>query len=283
MDRFLPPYLRTEYTKFDSFIRSYLEYCEENGKVVQLIYDFLHYIDIDKIDETDPYSGDAEVLEQYILQYLSSFPLYRITDVDVKKLIKNAKDFYSSKGTEKSYDFIFRLMNHIGTFSFYYPSDDIFILSKATCLTDGASKIHDNYYRAYYTYEIQSTMYGYVELKDIIEMLLHPAGCKCFFLRIVEAICALSPVLQSQNPYSLAFAYEIFSANQYANFDTYNLIYEASSLTFQDLEDLTYAGIYRGIGKMTFSDWGDTFEHMENSALDFNYFPHQLSTYMTLI
>jgi hypothetical protein len=278
LDRFLPPYLRSEYTKFEAFIRSYLEYCEENGKVIQLIYDFLHYIDIDKIDEDDPYNGDADVLEQYILQYISSFPLYRITDIDVKKLIKNAKDFYSSKGTEKSYDFIFRLMNHMGTFNFYYPSDDIFILSNSFHKLSSKSKFHDNYYRAYYTYEIQSTLFGYIELRDIIETLLHPAGCKCFFLRIVEMIGSLNPTLQTQSPYSLAFAYEIFSVDQYENFDTYNLIYQAATFTFDDLEDTSL----RGIGKMTFYDWGDTFLNEDTSAANFTYYPHQLSAYLTL-
>jgi hypothetical protein len=283
MDRFLPDFLRTEYVKYEKFIRYYLEYCEQNGKVVQLIYDFLHYIDIDAIDESDPYNSDGDVLQQYCMQYISSFPLYRITQVDVKRLIKNAKDFYSSKGTEKSYDFIFRLMNHMGAFSFYYPGNDIFIISNAHCKTDDVCKIHDNYYRAYYTYEIQSTLYGYVELKDIIEMLLHPAGCKCFFLRIVEMIGSLIPSLQLQSPYSLAFAYEIFSVYQWSNFDTYNLIYEANSITFEDLEDQTYSGILRGIGKMTFYDWGDTFSNIENSATNFNYYPHQLSAYLTVL
>lgn len=275
IDRLLPEYIRDEYTKYTTFIKSYLEYLEQDRKAITLIFDFLRFIDIDKLEE-DPY--DSDVLEQYILQYINSFPLYRITDVDVKRLIKNAKDFYSSKGTEKSYDFIFRLMNHMGAFEFYYPGNDIFVLSNTHCKTDDICKIHDNYYRAYYTYEIQSTLYGYVELKDIIEQLLHPAGCKCFFLRIVETILALSPALQTQNPYTLAFAYEIISAYQWSNFDTYNLIYNASSYTFADLNSSL-----RGIGKMTFYDWGDTFEHMENSVLNFDYFVHQLSAYLTLV
>ena len=137
MDRFLTPYIRETYSKFEIFIRSYLEYCEQQGKIIQLIYDFLHYIDVDALEDAyDPYNSDSDVLEEYVKQYLNSFPLYRITDIGVKKLIKNAKDFYSSKGTEKSYDFIFRLMNHMGAFSFYYPGDHVFLLSDSNHTLD---------------------------------------------------------------------------------------------------------------------------------------------------
>lgn len=285
LDRLLPEYIRDEYTKFTSFIRTYLEYLEETGKPIDLIYSFLHYIDIDKLEDAyDPYNGDSDVLEQYILQYINSFPLYRITDVDVKKLVKNAKDFYSSKGTEKSYDFIFRLMNHMGAFSFYYPATDILIASDASQLLSTETCLHDNYYRAYFTYEIQSTLYGYVELKDIIDQLLHPAGCKCFFLRIVESFGILEPSLQDQGPYNISFAYEIISVEQYSNFDTNNLIYQAASITFADLEaGDTYLTPLRHIGKMTFRDWGDIFNNMENSALNFDWYPHQLSVYTELV
>jgi len=281
-DRLIPHFLRTEYTKFEAWIKSYLEYLEENGKVVQLIFDILHYIDIDKLEDEsiyDAYTGDSDVLEQYVKQYISSFPLYRITDVDIKKLIKNAKDFYSSKGTEKSYDFIFRLMNHIGTFEFYYPGDHVYILSNTSHLLSGSSKLHDNYYSAFYTYEIQSTLYGYAELKDIISNLIHPAGCKCFFLRIIECLGTLTPALQTQTPYYISFAFEIDSAYQWANFDTPNLIYDANTITVEDLDDTDR----RGIGKMTFADWGDTIYNLENSATNFNWYPHQLSVYITLL
>ena len=279
LDRLLPAFIREEYTKFASFIRTYLEYLEETGKPIDLIYSFLHYINIDDLEDAyDPYNGDSDVLEQYILQYINSFPLYRITDVDVKKLIKNAKDFYSSKGTEKSYDFIFRLMNHMGAFEFFYPCDHIMMISDANHTLDGDSKIHDNYYSAYYTYEIQSTLYGYAELKDIIELLLHPAGCKCFFLRIVESTATLDPVLQSQYEAFISFVYEIITARQYANFDTNNLIYEAAALKFSDLVPSR-----RSVGKMTFADWGDKWSNMEGAATNFEWYPHQLSAYITLL
>jgi hypothetical protein len=279
MDRFIPRFLRSEYVNFEAFIRSYFEYLEQEGKVVNLIFDMLHYLDIDKIDDDDPYNGDEDILEMYIQQYISSFPLYRITDVDVKKLIKNAKDFYSSKGTEKSYDFIFRLMNHMGAFTFYYPGDHVHILSNSTHVLDSDSKIHDNYYSAFYTYEIQSTLYGYAELKDIVVDLLHPAGCKCFFLRIVESLGNLDPVLQIQTSFNNSFAYEIDTVYQWQNFDTYNLIYSANTITVNDLDDTTL----RGIGKMTLRDWGDIIANLENSATNFDWYYHQLSTYMTLL
>ena len=285
LDRLLPNYLRETYTKFEAWIRSYLEYLEEDGKVGQLILDFLHYIDIDKINEDDPYSaGDDEVLQLYIQQYLANFPLYRIEDIEIRKLIKNAKDFYSCKGTERSYDFIFRLMNHLGSFSFYYPQDDILVLSDPYSTLSSGKCLHDNYYRAYFTYEIQSTLLGYVELKDIIENLLHPAGCKCFFLRIVESEGQDPYVVEQNQVYNIFASYS--SSDQWYPQFTYIKIYNDREdpyygdnlpWTFSDFE---YDDVFL-LSQMDFNDWGDKFKNLEDPYTNNDYYPHQLSVQHT--
>lgn len=288
INRFLPEYIRKEYQKFSKFIEYYLEYLEEDGKVYTLISDFLHWIDIDKLEEGDPYyRGDDEVLEQYINQYISSFPLYRIEDIDVKKLIKNAKDFYSAKGTERSYDFIFRLMNYFGSFSFYYPSEDILIISN---LYDGqissGKKIHDNNYRAYWTYEIRSNLYGFAELKDIVNELLHPIGTKVFFLREVEdrlyeyfylyeSVTSLMFVI-----YDLPIQWlESFSVKKiYLNESNYGLYDE---FTFYEFEGYApYAGI---LNSLYIDGFDDTWYNLENFQDNETWWPFQIAPALTIL
>lgn len=276
IDRFVPEYVREEYTQFTAFIRHFLEYCEEEGKVYTLVSEFLHFLDLDKLDPYDPYSGDSEVLEEYIHMYLSSFPLYRINDIDVVKLIKNAKDFYSCKGTERSYQFLFRLLNHVGTFSFYYPSNDILTVSHATDgIVSGEKKIHDNYYRAYYTYEIRSTRFGYVELKDIIESLLHPAGCKAFFLRSIQDECELNPYSYDASDCVMVFHHPE-TANAWSEGMEYRDMYE--NTTFGDIE----SGIPIPLAMFTFGDLEDIFYNLESSG-NTNYYPFQCGAYRTLL
>jgi len=194
INRFIPEYLREEYPKFKAFIQYYLEWLDTTGNPYQLIRDFLHFLDIDQIDSVN----EADILEQYTKQYLAQFPLYRIQEIDVKLLIKHAKDFYAIKGTQKSYEFLFQIMNHVGSFSFYYPEQNIMTYSNKNHVYSGSSKYHDNEYYAYYVYEIRSDVFGYTELQDICEALLHPTGCKIFYLRIIndlhidEYVAALS-------------------------------------------------------------------------------------------
>lgn len=271
-DRFFPSYIKTEYTKFVDFFKVYFEYCEQEGKVVQLILDFLHILDIDKLDDSNEI--DVLILEQYIKQYISQFPLYRIQDINVTKLIKNAKDFYSIKGTEKSYDFIFRLLNHLGSFSFYYPSKDILVTShNVDGILSDSKFLHDNYYRAYYTYEIRSNIFGYVELKDIIENLLHPVGCKVFFLRKIQNIYDLDDSIEGN--LSLIFQFSSLCYT-YSPFLSFSAIYEDK--TFEDIDEFDDL-----LSLMSVIDLGDSYNNLENNVSTISYYKYQKSVQLTLL
>jgi hypothetical protein len=167
-------------------------------------------------------------------------------------------------------------MNHAGAFSFYYPDQDILVCSDSTNgkLSD-VKALHDNFYRAYYTYEIRSDLYGYAELKDIIESVLHPVGCKVFFLRTVNIENESDPYSpSSEYTFVLAFSDEGYEWIEYLTNEVV-----LAGLTFEDLENGT-AGI---IGDMTFNDLGMTFEDLENATYSQKYFPHQLNVYKELI
>jgi len=278
MGRFLDPYIRSEYSKFAEFIKTYLEYLESEGNIYFVVSDFFHYLDIDKLDQADPYGvGDAEVLEEYVNKYLTGFPLHRIQDIDIKTLIKKSRDFYASVGTQKSFDFLFRLMNHAGVFSFYYPYKDILITSrKEEGKTSSAKKLHDNRYRAFWTYEIRSTLFGYAELKEIVTTLLHPTGCKAFFMRIIESTGEYDPeILEVDSGFQSLLVEEALKSWLH---NTSYIQYKASDLTFQDLEN-DPSGL---LGMMDFNDWGDTWNSLEISTTEReDFYQHQPSTQIT--
>jgi hypothetical protein len=74
-----------------------------------------------------------EFIDSFKNEFLFDFPeTLAITDkktiVDKAKLVKNIRSFYKAKGTEKTYDFLFRILYDTAV-EFYYPKKDILKLS----------------------------------------------------------------------------------------------------------------------------------------------------------
>jgi len=249
-ERFYDQYILTEYPDLVNFFKIIFQYLEEHNNIFDLILNFIdRFVDIDNLSGSED-EIDLIIKDLYIEQYIPQFPLYRLDDIDVIKVIKNAKDFYSIKGTEKSYYFMFSLLNHLGAFDFYYPSTDILILSDSeNGILNSRKHIHDNYYYAFYTYEIQSTLFGYFELKDIIRNILHPVGSKIFFLRILqdtyeildetESIDELIFVLQNTVIAHIT-DYDIYYNITFGDIETVNMNYLLSLLDIDELDDIFY-------------------------------------------
>ena len=96
--------------------------------------------DISDIDKT---------LEEYVIhfkrQFLLHFPEKLATDsegnvVDETTMLKNIKDFYQTKGSEKSYELLFRLL-YDSACDFYYPKQDILRASAGEWIEDQAIKV----------------------------------------------------------------------------------------------------------------------------------------------
>ena len=65
------------------------------------------------------------------------------TLVDTTKLAKNIKSFYAAKGTEKTYDFLFRIL-YDTAIEFYYPKKDILKLSDGKWILKKTVKISNS-------------------------------------------------------------------------------------------------------------------------------------------
>jgi hypothetical protein len=103
----LPEYIKTNYHKFSLFIQKYYEYLKQSNdpSIVPFAQD--SYVDV---DSTPDY-----FLEQFYSQFLPDFPReFAIdrqtgTELNIRNVIKNIKKFYESKGTQKSFEFLFRM------------------------------------------------------------------------------------------------------------------------------------------------------------------------------
>jgi hypothetical protein len=120
----LPEFVRVDNPTLVSFLETYYEWLQNNDRDGKLLSP-MSLGDVIDVDNTID-----QFIDHFKKEYLFNFPeKLAISDatgkpVDIKRLIKNIKSFYRSKGTEKSYEFLFRILYDVGV-EFYYPKKDI--------------------------------------------------------------------------------------------------------------------------------------------------------------
>lgn len=135
----LPFFVRQDHQTFIAFMEAYYEYLEqrvdvplEEGKVVQRAKNILNYIDIDRTLD--------EFAEKFYKEFISLIP--KDTKADKNILIKNAKDFYRAKGTEKALKFLLRLLYDQEP-SIYYPKRDVLRASDGKWFVQRSLRVSD--------------------------------------------------------------------------------------------------------------------------------------------
>ena len=133
----LPDFINKKEDLFRAFISAYYEWLEQKTNVfgrTSLLQD------INDIDTT---------LDEFIIhfkrEFLLNFPEKLAVDIDgnmvnEKTLLKNIKDFYRSKGSETSYEFLFRVL-YDSALDFYYPKIDILKASDGNWVEESAIKV----------------------------------------------------------------------------------------------------------------------------------------------
>lgn len=114
----VPFFVRNDHETFVAFIEAYYEYLEQNDKVINRIKNIQSYQDVDRtVDDFSDY------LYNTFMKLIS-----KDIGVDKALLLKNIKDFYRARGTEKSARFLMRILfdEEIG---FYYPKKDVLRVS----------------------------------------------------------------------------------------------------------------------------------------------------------
>lgn len=124
----IPEFVRDNHETFVAFIRAYVEWTEKN----------LRLSNLHRVRDVD--ASVDEFLDGFSSEYLSGFPESLAVSstgakVDKRLLIKNIRKFYKSKGTEASYQFLFRVLYDTSV-EFYYPRSDILRASDGKWVRD---------------------------------------------------------------------------------------------------------------------------------------------------
>jgi len=104
----IPNFLERDYEIFTDFIKQYYVWLESSKNITFIPHNIEQFLDID--------STPPELLNKFYETYLPLFPQKYAKDresgleLDIRKVIKNIRDFYSKKGTEDSFRFLFRVM-----------------------------------------------------------------------------------------------------------------------------------------------------------------------------
>tara|TARA_Y100001963_G_C6793913_1_gene457525 strand:- start:23303 stop:25621 length:2319 start_codon:yes stop_codon:yes gene_type:complete len=122
----VPDFVRADHEGFVVFLEAYYEWLEQKQNAYAKTHTLYELSDLDRtLEEFTDYFSD---------KYIKNFPRELATDQNTgtkaspENLMKNIKDFYKSKGTEKSYKLLFRVL-YDSDLEFYYPKDDMLRVS----------------------------------------------------------------------------------------------------------------------------------------------------------
>lgn len=121
----LPEFVQSDHTTFVAFIEAYYEWLELEGNAIERTRNAHLYSDIDKTVDS--------FVSYFKKNYLVDIPDNIIND---KRLfLKRVKDFYQSKGTDKSLILLFRMLFNEEV-EVYYPKKDMLRVSAGNFTSD---------------------------------------------------------------------------------------------------------------------------------------------------
>lgn len=129
----LPFYVRNDHENFVAFLEAYYEFMEQQTGAVNISRSMLSQSDIDTTDL---------FLEKFYQNFLPFIPENTVANKTL--ILKNIKDFYRSRGTEKSIRFLMRVLFD-EEIEFYYPQKDVLKVSDGKWFVEKSVKISDIY------------------------------------------------------------------------------------------------------------------------------------------
>lgn len=132
----LPEFVRIDHPTFIAFLECYYEWINQSSN----IYNASILNDVRNIDKTL-----NAFIDMFKSQYLKNFPSSLAisssnTPLNYKTLIKHIKSFYKAKGTEKSYELLFRILYDTNV-EFYYPKVDLLRVSDGKWIANKTIRI----------------------------------------------------------------------------------------------------------------------------------------------
>jgi hypothetical protein len=123
----LPDFVKQDHATFVAFLEAYYEYMELLGKPYEIISNLDNYFNVDKT--VDDY------LKYFKNQFGKDVPEAVFANANKPQVLKKLRDFYRSKGSEKSFQFLFRLL-YKEEIEFYYPGSDMLRVSDGKYSSD---------------------------------------------------------------------------------------------------------------------------------------------------
>ena len=152
INRQVPEFVREEYPLFIQFLEAYYEFLEteqgtQNNDLTTKAKDLRFISDVDEsIDE----------FQQYFLDNFASL-VPQDALVDKAFLVKNVLPLYLSRGSQKSFEFLFRLL-YGEEIELTFPKDNILRASDGKYLIENVLRIADNIY-TFYTGDGEETVF----------------------------------------------------------------------------------------------------------------------------
>jgi hypothetical protein len=169
INRQVPEFIREEYPLFISFIEAYYEYLEtKQGS--QLNDLTAKAKDLKSISDVDLSIDDFEQ------QFLNSFAKFLPKDTQIDKafLIKHVLPLYLSKGSEKSFKFLFRLL-FAQELEVTYPKNNVLRASDGKWETENVVKVSNDIF-SYYTGNGTTKQYNLLQAVDASNISVYLNG-----------------------------------------------------------------------------------------------------------
>ncbi len=116
----LPNFVKQSHGTFIAFLEAYYEYMEEQGKPYEIVGNLTKYSNLDKTTD--------EFLNYFKKQFGKDLPEAIFANANKPFVLKHLRDFYRAKGSEKAFQFLFRLL-YKEEINFYYPNKDMLRVS----------------------------------------------------------------------------------------------------------------------------------------------------------
>ena len=171
----VPEFVREEYPVFISFLEAYYEFLEnkqgtQKNDLVTKSKELKYISDVDtSIDEFE---------EQFLNSYATFLP--KETTIDKALLIKNVLPLYLSKGSEKSFKLLFRMLFG-GELEINYPKNNVLRASDGRWEVENAVKVSTEIYSNYTGNGTNKTFYilaklGFSEVSVYVNNVLQTTG-----------------------------------------------------------------------------------------------------------
>jgi hypothetical protein len=116
----LPAFVRSDYPAFEKYIIDYFTWLEQDGNVLQILEEW--YANNDPDNMVEPYV--SAILRDLGWTWEGSLAIPK------NLLLKNLRDFYLSRGTKKSFEFLFRALFD-EPIAIKYPRERMLVLDQA--------------------------------------------------------------------------------------------------------------------------------------------------------